>query len=460
MVRMTSSQQNLESSLDAFDPDTRARALDALMHDHKGSLPQSDGTNLNMHLHSFFSYNAEGWSPSRLAWECRKTGLFAAGLCDFDVLDGLEEFLQAGLTLGLRATVNLETRAYLNDYADHDITSPGEPGVTYIMGAGFSRLPEPDSAGANGQAALSDRAQTRNRALLDRINPHVNAIAVDYDTDVLPLTPTGSATERHIISAYVNKLNSTFGTTDAAAAYLAPILGHDKETTLSLLADRPKLEDVIRAKLAKRGGVGYEQPSADTFPAIEDFLSWVISCNAVPMATWLDGTHDGEKDGRAMLECLQEKGAAALNIIPDRNWNLSDPEERATKIANLNTIIAIANDMHLPVNIGTEMNKHGLPFVDELSVDALAPHQDTFRRGAAIMVGHTTLERYANFGYCSAAAAAEFSDTAAKNVFFNAVGSLPPVDRKQAEALRSLGPEHTIASLHDKIQQHDRKGLA
>ena len=30
-----------------------------------------------------------------------------------------------------------------------------------------------------------------------------------------------------------------------------------------------------------------------------------------------------------MLDCMAAKGAAALNIIPDRNWNIADPDARA-----------------------------------------------------------------------------------------------------------------------------------
>jgi len=103
-----------------------------------------------MHFHSFFSYNAEGWSPSHIAWEAKQAGLYAAGLCDFDVLDGQEEFLHAGELLGLRATVNVETRVFLPEYADKEISSPGEPGVSYIMGAGFAR---PLAAGSPRRSA-------------------------------------------------------------------------------------------------------------------------------------------------------------------------------------------------------------------------------------------------------------------------------------------------------------------
>jgi len=138
----TSDNARLIEQLDSFDLEERRQALQALIVRVGASLP-APIERFNMHLHSFFSYNTKGYSPSHIAWEARCQGLFAAGLCDFDVLDGLEEFLAAGQALGLRATVNLETRAFFRDYARMDINSPGEPGVTYILGVASPVCPRP-----------------------------------------------------------------------------------------------------------------------------------------------------------------------------------------------------------------------------------------------------------------------------------------------------------------------------
>ena len=117
-----------------------------------------------MHFHSFFSYNAEGWSPSHIAWAAHRAGLYAAGLCDFDVLDGLEEFLQAGELLALRATVNLETRAFVPEYASAEINSPGEPGVTYIMGGGYAAVPEAGTPPPGRKTAAEEGHSVRKRS--------------------------------------------------------------------------------------------------------------------------------------------------------------------------------------------------------------------------------------------------------------------------------------------------------
>jgi len=67
------------------------------------------------------------------------------GIVDFDVLDGVEEFLSVADRVGLRATAGMETRAYLPEFATRIINSPGEPGITYHMCIGFTsgEVPEP-----------------------------------------------------------------------------------------------------------------------------------------------------------------------------------------------------------------------------------------------------------------------------------------------------------------------------
>ena len=445
-------QENLEEQLNSFDARERKDALKKLAVECGNTLPR-EGSNVNMHFHSFFSYNAEGYSPSRIAWEARKAGLYAAGLCDFDVLDGLDEFMKAGLTLGLRATVNIETRAYVKEYADVDINSPGEHGVTYIMGAAFTQKPAEGSLQAKGLNDFRQRARLRNISLIKRINSKLTDIATDYEKDVLPLTPSGSATERHIITAYINKSKSVFKQPEKVAGFWAKILGINFEETTLLLADLPALEEAVRSKLAKRGGIGYEPPSVDTFPPVGEFLKWVASCEAIPMATWLDGTSGGEKNGRAMLECMQSKGAAAVNLIPDRNWNISSPEVRAVKTKNLKDIVEIADIMNLPVNIGTEMNKLGLPFMDNLDCEALRPFKETFLKGARIMVGHSLLQGYAGFSYIGDKANSEFKDVKAKNSFFEASGKLPAMTLKQSIKLQDMGKEKAFAWFNDAVNK-------
>jgi hypothetical protein len=438
--------ESLERQLDSFTLPERQAALKTLMAMTKDApIP---GANVNMHFHSFFSYNAKGWSPSRIAWESRKAGLQAAALCDFDVLDGMEEFIDAGLTVGLRTAVHVETRAYLKEYAQAEINSPGEPGVTYIMGGGFVRMPAAGSETARTLQYLRDQAAARNQALVRRINPHMGPSAVDYDKDVVPLSPGRCPTERHLVRAYVMKSRAVFPVESAWVDFWVSILGKEAAEVRKLAGNPAALEERVRGRLVKQGGFGYEPPTVKSFPSVDDFVQWVRACDAVPMAAWLDGTSEGERDPGTLLECLRAKGVAAVNIIPDRNWNYADPAVRTLKSAKLKDYVEAAEALAMPINIGTEMNRDGLPFVDDLDGDALKSHRELFVRGAQVMVGHGILSRYAGVSYVGGVAAKQFgADIRGKDTFFAAVGALPALTRSVADKLVAAGPVQALDAI-------------
>ena len=115
----------------------------------KGKIKKSENQKpyLNLHLHTFHSFNYKNWSPSRIVFEGWKIGLKFIGTVDFDTLDALEETLLAGQLLNMKAIGGFETRVYIEEYKDKVINSPNEPGIYYLCGKGFKRYPEEGSEG-------------------------------------------------------------------------------------------------------------------------------------------------------------------------------------------------------------------------------------------------------------------------------------------------------------------------
>lgn len=442
-----------ESKLNDFDLAIRHAALKELLQNNAAEGNGSHTGMVNMHMHSFYSYNAYGWSPSRLVWEAHKAGLHAAGMVDFDVLDGLEEFLSACRTLEVRGAVGLETRAFLREMADKEISSPGEPGVTYIMGMGFPCLPQPGTDAEARLRLFRSQYDERNEAMIARINKELPEIALDYAAEAKPLTPAGGVTERHIVRAYREKAESVFtDSPDEAIAFWSRVLSKDEEAIKALQSDTPAFEEAIRAKLTKKGGIGYEAPSEKTFPPVDEFIQWVVASKAIPMVAWLDGTSDGESDPATLLECQASKGALALNIIPDRNWNIKDPSQQEIKVRNLEAIIKVAEGLQLPINIGTEMNKDGLPYADRLDGPVLKRYAGRFIEGANVMVGQTLLARYAGCGFGSAEAEGAFGNRAKQIKAYAKIGAAAPVSEMENSDLEKATPDHALAMLMDRAQ--------
>jgi hypothetical protein len=397
-----------------------------------------------MHCHTFFSYNAYGYSPTRLAWEAHRYGLEAAAVVDFDVLDGVEEFLRAARTVNLKASGGFESRVFIPEYADKEINSPHEPGVFYLSGTGFTGLPEPGTEAAETLKMMSECAQRRNRGKTERINDYLDAVRIDYDKDVLPLTPAGNATERHMLVAYDLKAREVYPGEDDLVAFWSEKLEEPEDSVRELIGDVVELKKLIRARLMKHGGVGYAPPEEGSFPLLDDVVRMTLDCGSIPSGCWLDGTRAGEADPMAHFGFLRDKGIPTLTIIPDRNWNLEDPEEKAVKVRNLHAALDAAAELDMPVLVGTEMNKYGQKFVDTFSAPALEPYRQTFLDGAHVAWGHTLLKTTAGVGYTGEWAREWFGDDVpARNDFFRRVGASPYPPDRVFEQLRRRGAQLT-----------------
>lgn len=414
--------QELESQLNSFNAAKRREALETLQEMAKdGTISvQPPKEVANMHCHTFFSFNGYGMSPSALAWMAKQKGIKLLGIVDFDVLDAVEEFLDACELLGIRGSAGMETRVFIPEFSTREINSPGEPGVSYHMGIGFTENQLP-AIGSNVMADMRERADLRNRGMVDRLNAFLTPLQLDYEKDVLPLTPAGNATERHMLTALVNNAEQQIG---SPTAFWAEKLGLTENEIAELQVNVPSFKNVIRKKLMKRGGIGYVQPGPETFPVVDDVHTLILSGGALPCVTWLDGTTEGEQAIEELLELLINKGAAALNIVPDRNWNIADPTLRTQKLQNLYDIVTLAKQYDLPINVGTEMNSYGLKYVDTFDAEELEPVVDDFLNGAYFIYGHTIMRRYAMLGYQSEWANQQFTTRAQKNGFFTTVGKI------------------------------------
>lgn len=444
--------REMVADLSNLQPAVRRQALEKLA---SLNLPAATpGEDVNLHTHTFFSYHAANWSPSRFAWEARQAGLQAAGIIDFDALDGVEEFLDAAELLGLRGTAGIEVRAFLEPFADQVIDSPGEPGVHYVAGSGMVTRIRPRSAQGRYLKGLRGAAAWRNRGLVARINAQLPAIAIDYRKDVVPLSAGGNPTERHIVQAYLRRSRAAFPDSIRWSEFWCGLLGIPSSALARLVADGPALEEKARARLAKQGGIGYAAPDAKSFPRVAEVFAWIKACGGIPLDSWLDGSSPGESRARDLFACMRDQGALGLNLIPDRNWNVADPEEKRRKLASLDAVIRLAREWKAPIHIGTEGNKAGLPFADDLGRPELAPYRRDFIAGAHLCVGHAVLARFADFPYAGPAADAEFgARLPARNAFFEAVGALPPLDAATAWYLRQVGPAKSLEAIRVSLRR-------
>ena len=436
---------NSEDPCSHFDSNVRAEALRKEAAESDFPPPTSW---VNAHAHTFYSFNYKGYSPSRFALEAKRAGLEMGGIVDFDVLDGLEEFWQASRLLDLKACVGIESRVFVPEFSDRVINSPGEPGVSYHMGTGFTTT----GISTEAQTFLDGMRQTseqRNRAMVERVNAFLSPLELNYEQDVMPLVPKGNATERHLCLAYARKASSQYPEESDLRNFWSEKLGVAAED-LKDVPDGRGVTDLIRAKTMKQGGAGYVQPGSGSFPKMAKMNEFVLQCGALPTMTWLDGCSAGEEAIEELLEVARSTGVVVFNIIPDRNYT---PGTKDQKLTNLQKVVEICKDLNMPLLGGTEMNSPGQKFVDDFDSDELKPMHPYFLEGSRILHAHSTLQRLAGMGYLSPWSDDQFASVAAKNEFYARFGEIfsPRGDEAlQNDLTDSLGSREVI-SLAERV---------
>ncbi|MCX8082739.1 MAG: hypothetical protein N3D17_05025 [bacterium] len=341
---------------------------------------------INLHLHTFHSYNYNNWSPSRIVFEGWKTGLKYTGTVDFDSLDAVEETLFAGRLLDIKVVGGFESRVFLDEMKDVVINSPKEPGIYYLCGKGFLKKPEEDKEAGMFFRNMKELAQGRNRKVIEKLNTYLKDVMVDYENDVLPLTPSGNPTERHITEAYQKRSEEVLG--ESVDIFWADILKMKAEQIKEMRTNKKAdFQELLRKHLIKYGGPGYMPPERENFPLFDDVVRMTEKAGGIPTGTWLDGTNPGEENPEKLLELMKSKGIKVITIIPDRNYNIKDTDERELKIRKLDDFITTCQKMGMPVVCGTEMNKYGQPFVDNFNSPVLKKYLHYFLSSAEIFFG-------------------------------------------------------------------------
>jgi hypothetical protein len=197
----------------------------------------------------------------------------------------------------------------------------------------------------------------------------------------------------------------------------------------------------------KRGGVGYVQPDKGSFPLMADTNRFILAAGAIPVHTWLDGTSTGEQAIEELLEVAMSTGAAAINVIPDRNYT---PGAKDQKIDNLYQVVGLAEKLNLIVVEGTEMNSPGQKFVDDFDTEELQPLVPVFLKGAHIVYAHSVLQQKCGLGYTSEWAKKNFKSVAEKNEFFRTIGSM--VEPQHEDKLGGLSNDATAQEVLRKLK--------
>ncbi|MCL2001748.1 MAG: hypothetical protein FWG74_09955, partial [Planctomycetes bacterium] len=375
-------------ALNSLKTELRREALaDTVNKFAKGGItrPHENGWT-NVLARTFFSYSAAGFSPSRLVWEAVIRGLSVIGSADSDNLGALGEMHYAGDVLGVRVTASVETSTFVQSYSDRELNCPGRPGILRAIGAGFTRVPLLSSPDGRFIASLPNRARERNLAMIAKINPVLAPATLDFEQDVVPITPAGNATSAHIFQAYAAKAKTIFPAHHDLAVFWADVLGRSPQDVEGLLDDHNALMDTLTDKLLQLYENGQELASAN-YPAVTGFFQAVRGAGAVPCILWRDGESAGEANPGKLLDDAVNWGVRAVALTPDHNWNVNNPSMKEKRLAALADLVMAARERDLPLLAGSPMREPGQKFVDSFDAPELAAYFRDFTDSALWLYG-------------------------------------------------------------------------
>ncbi len=142
---------------------------------------------------------------------------------------------------------------------------------------------------------------------------------------------------------------------------------------------------------------------------------------------------------RAELEQARQDGRPPRRIISPELQKLYD-------------VVGLAEQLDLPLNVGTEMNAFGQKLVDDFDAPELAPVRRAFLDGAHFIFGHTVLQRGPGLGYGSAWARTHLPSRRERNKFYTDIGYCVRPGRDSLDRLRRLDDHLTPAALLKQVK--------
>ena len=281
---------------------------------------------VNGHLHSPYSFSAFT-DLEQMFKMATNENIKVLGINDFNTTDGYVEFFKLALKYKIFPLFNIEFMGMLGDEQANGIrvNDPNNPGRTYFSGKG---LKYPAQTGEENKKVLYSIVNESHRQveeMISKLNDFLQQIGSDIRIGIDEIRGKWAkelVRERHIAKALRIKIFEKFSNEKKRRIFLEKLL-RDK-VPKSLPDDVHALENEIRARLLKKGGVAYAKENEKAFPEIEKVIEIIVNAGGIPCYPVLLDDKNGdyteyESDPVKLLEKLKEKKVTSIELIPGRN---------------------------------------------------------------------------------------------------------------------------------------------
>ncbi len=288
---------------------------------------------INNHIHTTYSFSP--YSPTAAVYAARMEGLCTAGIIDHDSISGAEEFIEAAKIVDIPVTIGMEARVNMagTRIEGRRTNNPDQVSVSYMT---IQSVPH-DKIDTLTQFFMPYREarNNRNRKMVAKINELLPELALDYDSDVLPLSmahENGGVTERHLMYALAIKLVKSVGRGEAVIEKLngLGITLSEKQTAQMRDTEYPFYEYDLLGILKSAFVPKIFIDATDECPKLKDMVKLCNDIDAYLCYAYLGDVGDsvtGDKKAQKfeddyldeLFECLKEEGVKSVTYMPTRN---------------------------------------------------------------------------------------------------------------------------------------------
>ncbi len=381
--------------------------------DWKNNNSQDEILEVNGHFHTPYSFSAFD-NIAQITAKAEEENISILGINDFNTVSGHEEFHNLCVEGKKFPLFNIEFMGLLQEEKEKGIkiNDPTNPGRIYFSGKGLKYPCERSSEEVLEN--LRDLCNKQTIEMIIKMNEHFSNCNVDIKLDAEEIQKNDAkelVRERHIAKVIREKIYSLTQVKEERLTLISKIYeGHSEDISLDNIA---AMENEIRSKLLKKGGVAFVEEDPQSFLPVEELVNWIVNAGGIPCyPVLLDDSKgnftDFEKDYDALLANLKKYSIPALELIPVRN-KISYVKEFVEFFNNNGIIVLLGTEHNTPEMIPLKVACSDSPLSEELKkvcyegASIVAAHQYKIAKGekgllAEGMPSKTKLADYASLG--------------------------------------------------------------
>ena len=321
------------------------------------------------------------------------------GINDFNTTNGYVEFYEHALKCKIFPLFNIELIGLMRKEQAKGvrINDQNNPGRTYFSGKGLRYPAQPGEENKKILNSIVDESHRQVEEMISKLNNFLQQIESDIKLEIDEIRGKWAkelVRERHIAKALRIKIFEKFSTEIKRRLFLQQLFGG--EAPRSLPDDVPALENEIRARLLKKGGIAFVKENEKAFPEIEKVIEIIVNAGGIPCyPVLLDDKYGNyteyESDPVELLEKLKKIKVFSVELIPGRNdYN------------NLKKFVSFFDKNKFVITLGTEHNTPAMEPVTVSCREGKALDQELVSssyRGACVIAAHQYLYAQGREGY-------------------------------------------------------------